>query len=578
VGKKMAKTKRHDVLKSLDPSVRAAIMGATERLSVKAGEDLFVAGDKGDAIYVVISGSLGVYFPGPSGYPQLSAVIKPGETVGEMAVISGEPRSATVTAIRDCKLVKLTRVEFDRLVQSKPVIMNELNRLLVHRLQQVATQSGGKLEPKTIALLPTGKSVDITLVIDKLANELVGDGVSFTVITVEDGPKKLDQLAKLEASCDLVFFVGRSGEPDWNARCARQADRILIVANGIERPHCELAVEVLRQRAIHQLVDLILLQPANISLPRKTTGWLHTIPVNRHFHIRDRKADWQHLTRILTGRGIGLVLSGGGARAYAHLGALKAINEVGLTIDFIGGTSMGAIVGACQACGWDYEKLKRRIHYSFVKSNPLSDYTLPIMSLVRGHKVERLLHEAFGDANIADLWTPFFCASSNLTNGLVHIHKTDLVRHALRSSIALPGILPPVATKHGILVDGGVLDNMPVDVMRGIHRGPVIAVDVAREHMMDSHWLEMELNRPWYKKAVSPPIIAILMRSGTVSGEAANRKQANRADLIIEPPLGDVEIRQWKVFEETVELGYQEAIKQLKDPQNGFVQNRFTGN
>lgn len=560
----MVKTSGHDIFRSLNPQVRATILNATERLKVRAGSHLFEAGDAGDAIYVVITGSLGVYFPGPTGYPQLSAVIKPGETVGEMAVISGEPRSATVTAIRDCELVKLTRVEFDRLVQSKPVIMNELNRLLVHRLQQVAHQSQGKLEPKTIALLPASHSSDILLALEKLTEVLAEDGIAFSVITASEGIESLSKLSKLEAQCDIVLFLGQSGEVAWNAKCARQADRILIIADANERPHSDLSIEILRQRAVHQLVDLILLQPGDIRLPKKTTAWLDAIPVNRHFHIRNTKPDWQHLARILTGRGVGVVLSGGGARAYAHIGALRAIKEMGITIDFIGGSSMGAIIAACHARGWSIEEIEDRVRRSFVNSNPLSDYTLPLMSLVRGHKVERLLYENFAESNIADLWTPFFCASSNLTNGLVHIHKTDKVWKALRASIALPGILPPVPTKHGILVDGGVLDNMPVDVMRGIHRGPVIAIDVAREQMMDTEWLKRETDRPWYKKALSPPIIAILMRSGTVNGEAISRKQAGRADVIVEPPLGKIEIRQWKCFEETIEIGYKETLEQLK--------------
>lgn len=566
----MAKTRGHDIFRSLDPEVRTTILNATERLKVRAGDHLFEVGDAGDAIYVVMTGSLGVYFPGPSGYPQLSAVIKPGETVGEMAVISGEPRSATVTAIRDSELVKLTRVEFDRLVQSKPVIMNELNRLLVHRLQQVAGQSHGRHEPKTIALLPASHTSDMMNVLEKLTGILKEDNVDFTVISAEDGMESLNRLNKLESQCDLVLFLGKSGALAWNAKCARQADRILIVANANERPHSELSIEILRQRAVHQLVDLILIQPGEIDLPRKTTAWLDAIPVNRHFHIRDSKPDWQHLARILTGRGLGVVLSGGGARAYAHIGALQAIEEMGLTVDFIGGSSMGAIIAACYARGWSVEEIKRRVQRSFVASNPLSDYTLPLMSLVRGHKVERLLFKNFGEANIADLWTPFFCASSNLTNGMVHIHKTDKIWKALRASIALPGILPPVPTKHGILVDGGVLDNMPVDVMRGFHRGPVLAIDVAREQMMDNEWFKKESARPWYRKALSPPIIAILMRSGTVNGEAISRKQAGRADLIVEPPLGPIEIRQWKRFEETMEIGYKETLAQLKKSKSLF--------
>lgn len=561
----MVKKHRHDLLQSLTPAVRAEILRATQRVNLEAGEDLFRAGDPGDAIYVLLTGSLGVYFPGPSGYPQLSALISPGETVGEMAVVSGDPRSATVTAIRDSKLVRLSREEFERLVESKPVIMNELNRLLVYRLQSVAKRQDALIEPKTIAILPASEKSDVKLVVNRLSSLLQKQGADFATITENEEKPGLARLNEFEANCDLVFFIGKPGNAKWNAKCARQADRILIIADGRERPYSDLAVEVLKQRSLHQLVDLILLHDESCVLPSKVTSWLNRIPVNRHFNLRDRASDWEHLVRVLTGKGIGVVLSGGGARAYAHIGALRAIHDSGLAIDFIGGTSMGAIIAACHAIGWSLDEITDRVRQTFVASNPLSDYTLPLMSLVRGHKVERLLYQNFAEANIADLWTPFFCVSTNLTNGLVHIHKKDKIWKALRASIALPGILPPVPTQYGILVDGGVLDNMPVDVMRGIHRGKVLAVDVAREHTMDTQWLEKEQARPWYRKAISPPIIPLLMRAGTVSGDAINRQQADHADLTIEPGLGEIEIRQWKCFEESIEIGYTETKRQIEN-------------
>ena len=563
-----------DLLKTFSPRLRAEIIKATDRLRLKAGETLFEAGDDGDALYVVITGSLGVYYTGPSGYPQLAAVVKPGETVGELAVISGEPRSATVTAIRDSDLISLTKQQFDRLVASKPAIMNELNRLLVRRLQQVATQSGAELEPKTIAILPATVNCNSVLVQHQLCSALDTMKVSYKTITLAQSGELREDLYEYESKNDLVLLAGDAHDQTWNARCARQADRIIIVANAATRVSCELPVEILTRRARHQLVDLVLLQASGIELPKKTAEWLKVIPVNRHFHITGEKQSWARLARILTGRSIGLVLSGGGARAYAHIGVLKAIEEAGIEIDFIGGTSMGAIIAACHAYGWDCNKLQDRIYRTFVKSNPLSDYTLPILSLVRGLKVERLLRENFGSANIADLWKPFFCASSNLTNGLVHIHHSGLVWKALRASISLPGILPPVSTPHGVLVDGGVLDNLPVDVMRGIHRGPVIAVDVAREHSLDTDWLERELARPWYSKILSPPIISILMRSGTVGGDTANRLQANHADITIAPALEDIEIRQWKVFEKTIDIGYRAARKALQKTSMDFLTHK----
>ncbi len=567
----MAEKNDLDLLNTFEPEVTAQIMAAAMKVKIQAGDDLFRAGDEGNALFVLLRGSLGVYIQGPSGYPQLFAIIKPGETVGEMAVISGEERSATVTAIRDSELIKLSASEFHRLVKSEPAISHELNRMLVHRLQQAANQHGLQLEPKTIAILPANNASETELVCANLCRTLDSENISHLLYTSQCDNGEIKGLAEIEARHDLVLFQGKHDSPGWNEKIARQADRIMVIANGRERPFTNLPMPILHQRARHQLLDLVIVHDQCNELPKNTNRWLKKIPVNRHFHICEANADWQHLARILTGRGLGLVFSGGGARAYAHIGVLKAVHELGMTVDFIGGSSMGAIIAACHARGWDFAESKRRIYNTFVRTNPLSDYTLPILSLVRGKKVERLLHENFGDARIIDLWKPFFCASSNLTSGLVHIHRKEKVWRALRASIALPGILPPIASKHGILVDGGVLDNLPVDVMRGINRGPVIAVDVAREHALDRDWLRNENKLPWYKKLVSPPIMTILMRAGTVGGEANNRQQIGRADLTITPPLGGIEIRQWDAFDQAIEIGYLDALARLKAARSSLL-------
>src|SRR5690606_26256292 len=170
-------------------------------------------------------------------------------------------------------------------------------------------------------------------------------------------------------------------------------------------------------------------------------------------------ADIARLARVMAGLSVGLVLSGGGARAYAHIGAIRALREHGAPIDFVGGSSMGAIIGAGVALGWSDDEIHERVHDAFVKSNPLGDFRLPVVALAAGDRVESRLAAHFGDARIEELHTPFFAVSSNLTTGAVRIHRSGLVRDALRASSALPGILPPVVQDGEVLVDGAVLDN-----------------------------------------------------------------------------------------------------------------------
>ncbi|MCR6644174.1 MAG: patatin-like phospholipase family protein [Terricaulis sp.] len=176
----------------------------------------------------------------------------------------------------------------------------------------------------------------------------------------------------------------------------------------------------------------------------------------------------------------------GGARAYAHIGVVRALREAGLPFDTVGGTSMGAIIAACVAMGWDDDEIERRIRKAFVESNPLGDYVLPVVGLVRGRRVEDRLAEHFGDTLIEDLGAPFFCVSTDLVAGAARVHRAGLLRHALRATISLPGILPPVLEgNHSLLVDGAVVKNFPVDIMKDMHRGPIVGVDVAVREGID---------------------------------------------------------------------------------------------
>ena len=269
------------------------------------------------------------------------------------------------------------------------------------------------------------------------------------------------------------------------------------------------------------------------------------------------------LARFIAGRAVGIVLAGGGARGFAHIGILKALKEAGVPFDHLGGTSMGAIIAAGVASEWDIEELTERVRVAFVEANPLSDYTLPLIALVRGKKVSTLLRENFGDVRIEELPKPFFCVSSDLTTGRIHEHRSGALWRALRASVALPGILPPV-THHGhLLVDGGVMNNLPVDVMRQRESGPIIASDVTGEidlQVRDDKYGE----RPfwwllWQRMRGTPSIVSILMRSGTVGSEAQRRIVREQADYLFEPPLPDIGLRDWRSFDRAIAEGYEHA-------------------
>jgi NTE family protein len=270
---------------------------------------------------------------------------------------------------------------------------------------------------------------------------------------------------------------------------------------------------------------------------------------------------------------VGLVLSGGGARAYAHVGAIRELRKAGCPIDFIGGSSMGAIVGAAVAMGWDDEEIDWRLRKAFVETNPLADMALPLIAMTLGEMVGARLREHFGEQQISDLWLPFFCISSNLTSGSFQTHRRGVLREALRASIAIPGLLPPAVQDNNVLVDGAVMKNFPTDVMRGLHLGPVVGVDVTRgrnitadEVARPSSVWRWFLSGQWRK---GPPIVSLLLRTATVSTGREMIASREATDLLILPKMDHVEIRDWEAYDEAVAAGgaaMQAALASLSRP------------
>ncbi len=226
-------------------------------------------------------------------------------------------------------------------------------------------------------------------------------------------------------------------------------------------------------------VELALLHDERIEAGA-AARWLEFSPVALHHHILDT-ADLGRLSRLLTRRGVGLVLSGGGARGFAHLGIIRALREARVPIDFVGGSSIGSIIAAGVAMGWSDEEMRMRYRRSFVDTNPVNDYTFPFVALTRGRKVSRLLEREYGDVHIEDLRQPYFCISTNLTAGRALEHRSGRLSEALRASVAIPGVMPPVYRGGDVLVDGAAVNNLPVDIMHSHAPGLVIGSDVGAD-------------------------------------------------------------------------------------------------
>jgi NTE family protein len=541
--------------------------------SLPGGRPLYRAGQPADTLYFVRSGRLGVTRDVPGQPQQLVGVIKPGEPAGEMALIAGTPHSATVTALRDSEILAMSRQAFYAEARKQPDVMAELARLMILRTRQAAGHAATN-EPAVFGFCGVSPGAQVRSLCEAVA-QCIGDlGFSVKVVGAESANQPPEWFSRIELSHDVMILAAEASEPDWSHLCARQVDRLFLVGKGDARPPQDGAPLATVATQLRRITDLVLIQPEDCHMPQGSEDWRHAVGATRIFQVkRGLKDDLARLARILTGTSVGLALSGGGARAYAHLGVIRAFREAGAPIDLVSGASMGAVVAAGVAMGWQDKEICERISDAFVISNPLGDIAFPMVAMTQGLTVKQRLKKHFGNVEIADLWLPFFCTSSNLTTAACHLHQRGRVRSALRASVALPGILPPVVMGGDVLVDGAVMCNLPTDIMRNWHRGPVVGVDVAAAEGLTaqdvarppsiSRWL---LSGEWRH---GPPIVSILIRAATAPTARETAQAHEACDLLISPLIEGVELRDWRAFDPAVEAGYaagRKALAELKTP------------
>jgi NTE family protein len=531
--------------------------------ALTGGEVLFQAGDEADSLYLVRSGRLGVFRHEQGHPPQFLGVVKPGEPVGEMALIAGTLHSASVVALRDSEILALPREDFFEAVRTRPEVMIELSRLM---LQRVRERAPGVTEPTVFGFISV-RARPIRAFVERIASAIEAMGFSCQIIDHSALSSVSDWFSRMEDTHDFVLYVAELDEPSWANLCARQVDRLVVVGDALTAP--PKVIPAMNAHGLQQFTDLILLRDPRMRRPVNTGVWLDAVDPGRWFHaIEGDAGDAARIARTVTGTAVGLVLSGGGARAYAHIGAVKALHEAGVCFDFLGGSSMGAVIAAGPALGWNDEELDTRIRRAFVASDPLSDLAFPIIAMTRARKVTRLLEEAYGDVDIADMPLPFFAVSSNLTTGRIEVHRRGLLRRAMRASISIPGVMPPVVMDGQVLVDGAVIKNFPTDVMRQLNAGPIVGVDMSQARGVDPRALE---NPPsWYRWIVSgawkkgPPIVSILMRAATLTTDTEMEESRAEADLLILPMPEGSDIRDWKIYDPVVEAGRQATVEALE--------------
>jgi predicted acylesterase/phospholipase RssA/CRP-like cAMP-binding protein len=557
----------------LDDATRRAIAAEVSWARANGGERLFRQGEVGDALYVVITGRLQAVFEVPGQPPRVIGDISRGEVVGEMAVLTGDPRSVTVRAVRDTTLVRFSKEAFERVTTRNPQAMLAITRRIIRRLEQ--RNAGGTPAPRvsTIAVIPVAADVDHRDVAERLVRALepAGAAARLTRELVDASLAGLDEVAASrwlddqERQHAFTVYVADGTSTPWTLRSVRQADRILLVANGDQAPDGDAIQRwtgSLGLRDGFRRVELVLLHASAGGTPRGTAQWLGATAATSHHHVRlGVPEEYERVARFLTGRAVGLVLGGGGARGFAHIGVIRALGEAGVPIDAVGGTSMGAIVAGQCAMGLDAGAMIALNRRHWIEHNPLKDKTLPVVALLAGHRLDRMVTAMFGETEIADLWRRYFCVSADLTRATLHVHDRGLLSRAARASMSLPGIAIPVYDAGSMLVDGGVLNNLPADIMKAVCGGTVMAVNVTPDK-------DLAVSQP-YPEAISgwklllkrkqmklPGILAIMMRTTMLASTHQRDRVAADIDLLLSPAVEQFGMFDWDKLDAIAQAGY----------------------
>src|SRR4051812_21923837 len=553
------------IFAGLTPPLREALAERARTLRLRAGDWLFRQGDTGDALYVVRAGRLSVI---DDSADTVLGEFGRGAAVGELALLTSLTRAASVRAARDCDLIAIDRDDFERLLTQSRELPLALTRTLAAQLRESrGVRERPRPTPSTVALVPLHAGLPMRELAAALVDGLGAHGTVAALVGSEAGPPGGgdDPLAaygplldRCEAHHDQVLLIGTprlAGDP-WTAFALQQADRVLAVTSGGPVPEGVSAVAAL------QHCDLVACDTDGGS--SALAGWCDALdPIETHTcgSNGDLSADARRMARRLTGRSVGVVLSGGGARAFSHIGVLEELLGAGIAIDRVAGVSMGAFLGAMLAMGMDGDEMDARCYDEWVRRRPLSDYAVPRHALIRGHRFEAMLGRTFGPAAIEELDRSFVCASADLRRSELVLHRHGPVREHVATSMCMPILAPPQVRGRRLLVDGSLIDNLPVAAMAALGEGPLIAVDV-----------KVSFERPGTPSNGAAPRLGetltrlLLLASSNTSGAAQRH-----ADLVINPRNEGVGLLEFHQLDRAREAGRRAAHAALEQaPANLF--------
>ncbi|HEX4916667.1 MAG TPA: patatin-like phospholipase family protein [Limnobacter sp.] len=529
---------------------------------LQRGDTLFQQGDASQQFYLILQGQLRGQRIRPDGQMDLTLAFYPGEMIGELGFFDHSPRTLTITARRDSVLLEIDHLALARFGEHSHAVYQHLIRVLVSRFKRELGYSTPVAQHQMIAfdslVRPEGLAEQAEEALcEAIANHAElrrwSDWRSVVLTPPVTNQSCVAELLKVEVQSPLDERLMDDLDSMVVMLCASTLSNSVV---------CESLLARIRQ-AEHQFpLWLVLVHEAawvESNVAARVRGLFGESFQLLHVR-RGYPSDFARVVRHVLGRTLGLVLGGGGARGFAHAGFFKALEEAGLVIDHVGGTSMGALVGALIASGRSAAQVQDALALSFKKGLPfkLTDYWIPKHGFVKARAVDDVYHKAFGEARIEDQPIPFFAVSCNLTTGMQHVFEQGLVWKAIRASTSIPVFFEPFMDGRQVMVDGALVNNVPADTMRAKGAQKVITVDVGLEEDITAHMVD--------NKAVQmPSMMKSLMRVIELGGIEKSRQARVISDLHVLPSIQNIGLMEFERREEIVTLGYEAGQRAIPD-------------
>lgn len=580
--------KRAKVFISVEATRIIQLLPHFKQVKLSAGKILFRQGEDSDYIYIVVKGKLSAVLTTARGEYRTLGVIGPGETVGELGVLSGFARSLTIGVLEEAELVGLPSPIFRQLCQKyTSVLLTTVDPIINRALQTIKLLQGEKLIENSV-LFPATQNFDFTSFrqqIEEHVSQLKPMKLISKNPTDPHEYLKLERISEKDGTKTHVFFL-ETIEKIALQYLTEKVSKFYLVADGTKEVHIdEFATQVLKiiSSFPHVKLFLVLVYPDGTKTPKRTNAWLsQKLDFHLHHHVRkNRHEDFQRLCRFMNGSAVGVVFGGGGAKGLAHIGVIKALMAKNIDIDAVGGTSIGALAAASFILNTRFDKIDKNFRWMLEKCYDVLSYrhlVWPIVSLLSSNPITESAINFFNDTRIENMWLPFFCISANLAENREEVHRTGLLWQALRASASTPGVVPPVVINGQLHLDGGLLNNLPVDVMRNL-LGPgckIIASKLSSsEHDLTQYdfpptltfkqtlMVKLRISPNKYK---FPPYFDMFINALLLGSSYKERQNSLAANMLINPDLTQFKsLAVLKKHEKKlIAIGYEEAVRVIE--------------